>query len=253
MKIRDLMTANPTCAEPETTVEEIATLMKEEDIGCVPVMDEEGAVAGVITDRDIVLRCIAEGKDAAECHAEDVMSPQSVTIGPDADSREAARLMAERQIRRLPVVEQGKLVGMLSLGDVAVKENDDRLSGDVLQEVSEGVKSSSDARNVGAQLGGSRSGVKTSTADRTIAGRSSSGKTMGSQERHPQQRRSSGKGEELAEDARPTAAFDSGRAGITNDREEESHRQEKVLPFREQRDNRIRKEAMDVRDRKKTG
>src|SRR5436190_23625129 len=104
MKVRDLMTPNPTCADPETTVEEIATLMKEEDIGCVPIIDEEGQVAGVITDRDIVVRCIAEGKDPSECRADDVITPQSVCISPTADAKEAARLMAQRQVRRLPVV-----------------------------------------------------------------------------------------------------------------------------------------------------
>ena len=79
MKIRDLMTPHPTCATPDTTVEEIATLMKEENIGCVPVVDEDGQVAGMITDRDIVLRCVAVGKDPAECCADDIISPQSVT------------------------------------------------------------------------------------------------------------------------------------------------------------------------------
>ena len=254
MKVRELMTPNPTCAEPDTTVEEIATLMKEEDIGCVPVIDEDGQVTGVVTDRDIVLRCIAHGKDASECRAEDVMSPQTMTISPEKDSREAARLMSDRQIRRLPVVENGELVGMLSLGDVAVKEDNDRLSGDVLQDVSEGVKSSNAARDMGAHMGGSRSGVKTSTADRTMAGRSSSGKTTGSQQNFARSKRSSGLDPESKEDQRPSAPFESGKAdvagGITNAREEESRRQEKVVPFRD--DNRVRHEAMN-RQRRKTG
>lgn len=255
MKVRELMTSNPTCAEPDTAVEEIATLMKEEDIGCVPVIDEDGQVIGVVTDRDIVLRCIAQGKDAAECRAEDIMSPQTMTISPDKDSREAARLMSDRQIRRLPVVEKGELVGMLSLGDVAVKEDNDRLSGDVLQDVSEGVKSSSGARDMGAHMGGSRSGVKTSTADRTMAGRSSSGKTTGSQQNYAHIKRSKGiDPEQREEDQRPSAPFDSGRAdvigGITNARDEEARRQEKVVPFRD--DNRVRNEAIN-RQRRKTG
>lgn len=249
MKVRDLMTPHPTCAEPDTTVEEIATWMKQEDIGCVPVV-EEGQVVGMITDRDIVIRCIAEGKDPAECRADDVITPQSVTISPDADAQEAARLMSDRQIRRLAVVEGGKLVGMVSLGDVAVKQQDDRLSGDVLQEVSEGVKGSG-AATMHPHMGGSRSGVKTATADRTDAGRSSSGKTMGSQQNNARPKISNGISPEEAmdadnrrpEDARPSAAFDSGRAGITNRGAEEASRQEKVLPFREKTDNRVRGEA----------
>ncbi len=151
MKVRELMTAQPVCADPDTTVEEIASLMKEENIGCVPIVDDDGQVAGMITDRDIVIRCIAEGKDPSECRADDIVSPQSVTINPNADAKEAARLMADRQIRRLAVVEHGKLVGMLSLGDVAVKQHDDRLSGDVLQDVSEGVKDTADASHLSAQ------------------------------------------------------------------------------------------------------
>ncbi|HUS18853.1 MAG TPA: CBS domain-containing protein [Terriglobales bacterium] len=272
MKVKDLMTLSPTSAEPDTTVEEIATMMKDDNIGCVPVIDEDGQVAGVITDRDIVIRCIAEGKDPAECRADDIISPQSICVSPNTDSREAAHLMADRQIRRLPVVENGKLVGMLSLGDVAVKEHDDRLSGDVLQDVSEGVKNSSgvvsgegsDAREIGAQQGGSRSGVKTSTANRTQAGRSSSGKTTGSQQNFSRQKISNGispeeslgerfatREDELSEDARPSAAFDSGRApvaGITNRRDEEALRQDKVLPFREREDLSVRAEANRTRE-----
>jgi len=256
MKVRDLMTPHPTCAEPETTVEEIATWMKQEDIGCVPVV-EEGQVVGMITDRDIVTRCIAEGKDPAECRAEDINSPQSVTIGPDADAKEAARLMADRQIRRLAVVEGGKLVGMLSLGDVAVKEQNDRLSGDVLQDVSEGVKGSG-ATTMHPHMGGSRSSVKTSTADRTEAGRSSTGHTTGSQQNFARQKQTSGltpeehiedrRHDRGAEDARPSAAFEPVPSGITNRGPEEAARQEKVLPFREKRDNRVRSEANRTRD-----
>lgn len=251
MKVRDLMTPHPTCAEPETTVEEIATLMKQEDIGCVPVVDD-GQIVGMVTDRDIVIRCIAEGKDPAACRADDIISPQSVTIGPDANTKEAARLMADRQIRRLAVVEGGKLVGMLSLGDVAVKQHDDRLSGDVLQDVSEGVKGSG-ADAMPPHMGGSRSSVKTSTADRTDAGRSSTGKTTGSQHNFAREKRSSGTTQDKhledrrhdrgAEDARPSAVFEAVPSGITNLGAEEALRQEKVLPFREKRDNRVRSEA----------
>lgn len=249
MKVRDLMTAQPACAEPDTTVEEIASMMKEEDIGCVPVVDEDGQVAGMITDRDIVLRCIAEGKDASECRADDILSPQSVTIGPDADAQEAAGLMSDRQIRRLAVVEGGKLVGMLSLGDVAVKHDDDRLSGDVLQDVSAGVKTSTDADDLPPHQGGSRSGVKTSTADRTTAGRSSSGKTTGSQQNFARQKQSRGitPEESLREDARPTSRHES-QAISNRSAKEERQRQEKVLPFREATDYRVRREASRVRE-----
>ena len=141
MKVRDVMTPNPRTAQLETTLEEIATMMKDEDVGMIPVLDD-GEIAGVVSDRDIVVRCIADGKTPAECTAEDIMSEELRTIDPEAEVDEAADLMAEAQIRRLPVVKGGKLVGMLSLGDIAVKTGDeeDETTAETLQEVSRGVK-----------------------------------------------------------------------------------------------------------------
>lgn len=142
MKIRQLMTTDVSTAEPETTLEEIATIMRNDDVGAVPVVENDELV-GIITDRDLVLRCIAEGKDPSATRADDILSDSIETIEPDADVEEAAELMSRRQIRRLPVVEDGHLVGMLSIGDVAVKQQDDSMSGDTLQKVSRGVKRSS--------------------------------------------------------------------------------------------------------------
>jgi CBS domain-containing protein len=147
MIIRDIMTSDPVRVEPDTTLEEIATLMKEEDIGAVPVV-EDGELCGIVTDRDIVVRCVAEGKDTAECTADEVMSAEVQSLGPDVSVDEAARLMSDRQIRRLPIVENKRLVGMVSLGDLAVKSHDDDLSGDTLEDVSKGVKQSSAGRSV---------------------------------------------------------------------------------------------------------
>src|SRR3954471_105637 len=142
MKVRDIMTPNPRTAEPDTTLEEIATIMKDEDVGVVPVV-ENGRVIGLVTDRDIVVRCIAGGKDATECVAEDVMSEDVRTVESDADVDDAADIMGDEQIRRLPVVRNGKLVGMLSLGDIAVKaEDEDETTAETLEEVSQGVRGS---------------------------------------------------------------------------------------------------------------
>ena len=104
MEVRKIMTADPVSVEPDTTLEEIATLMKEQDIGAVPVV-EDGELCGIVTDRDIVVRCIAAGQDATECTAEDVMSTEIQSLGPDASVDEVARLMGDLQIRRLPIVE----------------------------------------------------------------------------------------------------------------------------------------------------
>jgi CBS domain-containing protein len=142
MKIREIMTTDVTTAELNTTLEEIATIMRHEDVGAVPILDD-GELAGIVTDRDIVVRCVAEGRDPGECSAEDVLSEGLVTISPDDDVNEAAAIMSRNQVRRLPVLQDGKLVGVVSLGDIAVKEGNDEVSGDALEDISEGVKSAS--------------------------------------------------------------------------------------------------------------
>ena len=142
MKIREIMTTNVTTAELNSTLEEIATIMRHEDIGAVPILDD-GELAGIVTDRDIVVRCVAEGRDPGECSAEDVLTEGLVTVSPDDDVNDAAAIMSRNQVRRLPVLQDGKLVGVVALGDIAVKESNDEVSGDALEEISEGVKSSS--------------------------------------------------------------------------------------------------------------
>jgi CBS domain-containing protein len=139
MKIREIMTTDVTTAELNTTLEEIATIMRHEDVGAVPILDD-GELAGLVTDRDIVLRCVAEGRDPGECSAEDILTEGLVTVTPDQNVDDAAEIMSRNQIRRLPVLQSGKLVGMVSLGDIAVKENNDRVSGNTLEDISEGVK-----------------------------------------------------------------------------------------------------------------
>jgi CBS domain-containing protein len=139
MKVRDIMTTDVATATPDSTLEEVASMMKEEDTGAIPVVDDDELI-GIITDRDIVLRCIAEGRDATETNVEDILSEDPVTIEPDADVEEAARIMSQRQIRRLPVVSDGELVGMVSLGDIAVKEVDEEPATEALEGVSRGVK-----------------------------------------------------------------------------------------------------------------
>lgn len=142
MKIRELMTANPTTAQLSTTLEEIATIMRHEDVGSVPIVDDDELV-GIVTDRDIVVRCVAEGGDTSEKTAEDILSEGLVIVSPDADVQEAEELMSQHQIRRLPVVHKGRLEGMVSLGDFAVKAREKKGPGEVLEHVSAGVKRSS--------------------------------------------------------------------------------------------------------------
>src|SRR6266404_1969411 len=128
MKISEVMTTDVATASVDTTLEEIATMMRAENVGAIPILDEDEELAGIVTERDIVIRCIADGKDATEATAEDILSYRVDSISPDQNVEAAARLMASKQIRRLPVVENGKLVGIISIGDLAVKIRDENLA-----------------------------------------------------------------------------------------------------------------------------
>ncbi|MDP8910287.1 MAG: CBS domain-containing protein [Chloroflexota bacterium] len=114
----------------------IARRMKDLNVGSLPVVDNDQLV-GIITDRDIVIRGVADGLSLQEEQVRNYLTPNPTTVTPDADAREAADLMGREQIRRLPVVEGGRLVGMLAIGDVAVDVGKDRLVGDALQQISE--------------------------------------------------------------------------------------------------------------------
>jgi CBS domain-containing protein len=142
MKVSEVMTTEVESVQMNSTLEEAASIMKVENVGAVPVVDEDDDLVGIITDRDIVVRCVAEGKNPAETNVEEVLSHELETIEPDVEVEEAAQLMAERQIRRLPVCEDGELVGMLSIGDLAVKSARAAASSDALREISKGVKES---------------------------------------------------------------------------------------------------------------
>lgn len=147
-RIRDIMTTELETAEPDTTLEEIATLMRDEDVGSIPIV-EDGELVGIVTDRDIVVRAIAEGREPSDTTAEEVLSEDLVTVTAEMEVERAARLMADRQVRRLPVVEGKKLLGMVSLGDIAVKEENTEISGEALEDISEGVKGSNRQRTAG--------------------------------------------------------------------------------------------------------
>jgi CBS domain-containing protein len=138
MKIRDVMTSNPRTVSPNDTVQSAAQVMKSEDIGAVPVV-ENGRVLAVVTDRDIVVRVVAEGGTLTG-PVRDIASTDVVTVSPDMSTKEAGELMGQRQIRRLPVVENDRLVGIVSLGDLAVKGGHDHRMGETLEQISEGVK-----------------------------------------------------------------------------------------------------------------
>ena len=136
MKVRELMTVDPVILGPEATLGEAATLMKQEDCGSIPIV-LEGRLVGIITDRDIVIRAVAAGKDPRSTRVSEVMSADPVTIGSDDDAKDAERLMADRQIRRLPVCDDGKLAGILVMAQLARRERDEERVGETLREISE--------------------------------------------------------------------------------------------------------------------
>jgi CBS domain-containing protein len=133
--VRNTMTENPRTVSPDLPVAESARLMRSEDVGSLPVLENERLV-GVVTDRDIVTRLVAEGKDAETTSVGGILSGDPVTLTPDQDLDEALRLMARHQVRRLPVVEDGRLVGVLAQADVARVASEEE-TGDVVQEISE--------------------------------------------------------------------------------------------------------------------
>jgi CBS domain-containing protein len=131
-KVREIMAGILSTAEMESTIEEIATMMKEEDVAAIPVIDEDGELMGVVTDRDIVVLCIAEGHDASECRAEDIIRVHlkrgavMQSASPEMDEAEAALIMSENQLQCLPVLEKGRLVGMISWRDIEKKGGKER-------------------------------------------------------------------------------------------------------------------------------
>jgi CBS domain-containing protein len=138
MHIREVMTPNPRTVSPDDTIQNAARIMRDEDTGAVPVV-ENGRPVGMVTDRDIVVRAVADG-GLVNRPIRDIVTSNVVCVTPEMSTREANELMSEHQVRRLPVVEGDRIVGIVSLGDLAVKEGKDRRTGDTLQDISAGVK-----------------------------------------------------------------------------------------------------------------
>jgi CBS domain-containing protein len=133
--IQEAMTPNPATVEPTTTAQEAARAMQAEDIGSLPIVEGDKLV-GVITDRDIAIRVVAEGR-RTDTTVGEIASKDVVTVDPQQSLEEAARLMAEHQIRRLPVVEEdGGLVGILAQADIA-QTGEDALTGETVQRISQ--------------------------------------------------------------------------------------------------------------------
>jgi CBS domain-containing protein len=132
--INEVMTRDVRACEPNATVADAAKVMAQEDVGPVPIV-EDGRLVGIVTDRDIVVRVVAEGRDPNATTVKEIASTDLVTVSPGDDLDEALKLLAERQVRRLPVVEGDRLVGIVAQADVA-RLGKDKQTGEVVEEIS---------------------------------------------------------------------------------------------------------------------
>jgi CBS domain-containing protein len=140
MKLHEVMTPNVEVIHPNASVQEAAELMRSLDVGSLPVCDGR-KIQGMITDRDIAIRAVADGREARQTPVREIMTPELVYCTEDEDVTAAAQLMHDHQIRRLLIInEQKELVGIVSLGDLAVETRDEKMAGQVLEGVSEPAK-----------------------------------------------------------------------------------------------------------------
>ncbi len=130
-KIRDIMTRNPVMLRGDATVQEAARAMRERDIGSVLVVEDGGKLSGIVTDRDIVVRGVAEGKDLTRTTLREVFSEALAHLTPEDEVDNAIKLMAKKGIRRIPVIEGDRAVGVISLGDLALARDADSALGSI--------------------------------------------------------------------------------------------------------------------------
>ena len=148
MQVKDIMTSNPACAVPESSLIEVARMMLDYDCGEIPVVEnqETKVPVGVITDRDIVCRTIAKGVDPMDLNVEEIMSTPVVTATPDMSFEDCCNLLEEKQIRRVPVVdENGACCGIVALADIA-KYSTKEAAGETVQEISTEIGAASNVR-----------------------------------------------------------------------------------------------------------
>ena len=139
MEVRELMNPSVVTIEPTASAALAARLISRHNVGALPVCGADRRLRGMVTDRDIVLRCVAAEEDPAQTLVRDIMTRGCATVTPQDDCREATRLMAQQQVRRLPVVDRGKLVGMISLSDLARSHRFDMEAAQALCEISENI------------------------------------------------------------------------------------------------------------------
>lgn len=138
LKIKEIMTTDVRAISANDSISEAANIMKQLDVGAVPVLDNH-ILVGMITDRDLVLRAVAMGKNSDE-RVSTIMTKDITTVTPDMDVHKVADIMASKQIRRVPIVDNGRLVGIVSIGDMAVEDIFENEAGEALHTISMGVR-----------------------------------------------------------------------------------------------------------------
>lgn len=141
MKVQDIMTRSVIKIRPEESVSVAARTLTHYNVGALPVCGSDGSLCGMLTDRDIVTRCLAANRSPEKTSVREIMTGGVLSARPDMDVGAAAHIMGRQQIRRLPVVEQGKLCGMVSLGDVANREESSMDAADALTQITSNVSS----------------------------------------------------------------------------------------------------------------
>ena len=136
MKVKDCMCHEVAYLTPESTIQDCAKLMCNKHVGCIPVCDANKTIVGLVTDRDLILRSIACDKDVKTTNASDIMTGNVCTCTQDEHITDAENKMATNQIRRIPVTDNGKVVGMISIGDLTDSEISDEIIGEVVTEIS---------------------------------------------------------------------------------------------------------------------
>jgi CBS domain-containing protein len=133
----DVMTRDPVCVQAMSTVQEAAQIMMREDVGSVPVVSKENRLVGIVTDRDLTLKVVADGRDSRSTKVEDVMTRNPVTSRPGDDLDRTLNAMQENQVRRIPVVDESqRVVGIIAQADVALRTDNERKTAEVVEEIS---------------------------------------------------------------------------------------------------------------------
>lgn len=136
MKVKECMCSQVSCVNPNTSLNDVAQIMQQQHVGCIPVCDQNKNVVGLVTDRDIVLRGVACQKDAKTTPVSEVMTTRVYTVAPDADISEASKIMCDYQVKRIPVIENEIVVGIITLGDLA---NNTQVNGTQVYTTVEGI------------------------------------------------------------------------------------------------------------------